>query len=83
MNRWFVVVRRRQWRVTSQPSKNSHFSSADIVSQPGQDIDMNMSKKYYIKKFFKNYKTYFKSVMMRLKQKKKDKEEDPFIYPHY
>ena len=44
---------------------------------------MNMSKKYYIKKFFKNYKTYFKSVMMRLKKKKKDKEEDPFIYPHY
>jgi len=44
---------------------------------------MNMSFKYYFKKFFTNYKTYFTSVMLRFKKKKKNKEDDPFIYPHY
>lgn len=44
---------------------------------------MNMSAKYYVRKFFSNYKTYYQSLVKRLKRKKKEKEEDPFIYPHY
>jgi len=31
----------------------------------------------------KNYISFFRSKIANKKKTKKDKEEDPFIYPHY
>ena len=32
-------------------------------------------------KAFKNLGSYFKSVVLRRKRRKKEKDEDPYIYP--
>jgi hypothetical protein len=31
----------------------------------------------------KNYLSYFQSIVLRKKKAKKDKDDDPFIYPHF
>lgn len=36
-----------------------------------------------ISEIFKNYLSYFQSKILRKKKAKKDKDEDPFIYPHF
>ena len=34
-----------------------------------------------IKDVCKNFASYFRSLVTRLKRRKKEKDEDPFIYP--
>jgi hypothetical protein len=36
-----------------------------------------------ISTILKNYLAYFQSIISRKKKAKKDKDDDPFIYPHF
>lgn len=42
-----------------------------------------MNSKRTLSQLFSNYLSYFRAKILRKKKTKKDKEEDPFIYPHF